>query len=291
MEYIIQNEKLTISVSTKGGELQSIKSKDGTEYLWQGDINTWPDKAINIFPYIARLTNGTYKYRGKQYHMSIHGFLPYSEMTLFSKETNKLTLKLSDTEETFKMYPFHFEYFLHYELCENQICIAFEVKNKDNKTMYFGLGGHPGFNVPLEKGLSFEDYKLEFSEKSSPYRIGFSDTCFVTGEREPYELKDELSIPLSHNLFDKDAIVLCDMCREVTLKSEKGTKSVKVSYPDMDYLGLWHVPNTEVNYVCIEPWSSLPSREGVIENIEKQENLITLEAGKTYVNRWTVEIV
>ena len=29
--------------------------------------------------------------------------------------------------------------------------------------MYFGLGGHPGFNVPLEAGLSFEDYCLEFS--------------------------------------------------------------------------------------------------------------------------------
>ena len=31
--------------------------------------------------------------------------------------------------------------------------------------MYFGIGGHPAFNVPLESSLTFEDYYLSFHLK------------------------------------------------------------------------------------------------------------------------------
>ena len=39
MNYTISNDILSLTVSTKGGEMQSIKLIDGTEYLWQGDVN------------------------------------------------------------------------------------------------------------------------------------------------------------------------------------------------------------------------------------------------------------
>ena len=54
MNYTINSEKLSVTVSTKGGEMQSIRTNDGTEYLWQGDPNTWPDRALNLFPYVGR---------------------------------------------------------------------------------------------------------------------------------------------------------------------------------------------------------------------------------------------
>lgn len=37
MNYTISNEKLTLVVSSKGGEFQSVKDAEGQEYLWQGD--------------------------------------------------------------------------------------------------------------------------------------------------------------------------------------------------------------------------------------------------------------
>ncbi len=36
MNYTISNEKLTLVVSSKGGEFQSVKDAEGQEYLWQG---------------------------------------------------------------------------------------------------------------------------------------------------------------------------------------------------------------------------------------------------------------
>ena len=78
-EHVIENECLRVKVSEKGGELQSVYDKQaGRELLWQGDSRYWEDKAPNIFPYVARLTNGIYTYRGKEYQMKIHGFVMYS---------------------------------------------------------------------------------------------------------------------------------------------------------------------------------------------------------------------
>ena len=58
----------------------------------------------------------------------------------------------------------------------------------------------------------------------------------------------------------------------------------------MKYLGLWHMPKTNAPYICIEPWSSLPSREGIIEVFEKQSNLLVLEKNKQYTNTWSIKI-
>ena len=33
----LKNEKLTVTISAHGAELQSIKNAEGREYLWQGD--------------------------------------------------------------------------------------------------------------------------------------------------------------------------------------------------------------------------------------------------------------
>ena len=65
MDYTIKNEFLTVVVRDDGAELQSIKTADGTEYLWQADKTFWDDKAPNIFPYVARMTEGKYTADGE----------------------------------------------------------------------------------------------------------------------------------------------------------------------------------------------------------------------------------
>ena len=72
--------------------------------------------------------------------------------------------------------------------------------------------------------------------------------------------------------------MLTDMAKAVTLCSEKGTRSVRVSYPQMNFLGIWHMPFTDAPYVCIEPWSALPSRKGRIEDLSEQPNSANISA-------------
>ena len=93
-------------------------------------------------------------------------------------------------------------------------------------------------------------------------------------------------LPLRHELFDADAIVLKDVSREVTLEREGDTCSVTVRYPDMPYLGIWHTPQTDAPFVCIEPWSALPAIDGKTVVMEKKKDLFRLEAGETFVTTW-----
>lgn len=172
----------------------------------------------------------------------------------------------------------------------HRLDVTFEVKNKDSKAMLFAVGGHPGFNVPLKDGEAFTDYRLRFSKTCEPERILFTADCFVEDHTTAYSLENGDSIPLRHELFDKDAIVLKNAAKAVTLENRDGSKKITVSYPQMDYIGFWHMPRTDAPYVCIEPWSSLPSPKGEKTVLEAQGDLLQLEAGGLYRNAWSIKI-
>jgi len=287
---IIQNDKLKVVISPVAAELKSIKDKTGAEYLWQGDPEYWKKQAVNLFPYIGRLTEGCYIYKGQRYEMNRHGFLPESEMTVESSSDSSICFLLRESQKTLDVYPFPFELRIKYELENSKIKITFEVLNTGNESMFFGIGGHPGFNVPLDTELRFDDYYLEFAEKTEPTLIGLSETCHPNGTDKKYPLKDEKIIPLYHALFDNDAIMFKDMPRKVTLKSDKGQRAVSVEYPDMPFIAFWHPVKKDAPFVCIEPWSSLPSRDGIIEDLATQPDLISLEPDKYYSCTWSIEI-
>ena len=291
MEYCLKNDRLTLRVSSRGAEMQSILGADGTEYLWQGDERYWKDRATNIFPYVARLTNETYRWQGQEYHMKIHGFARHSEFTPAEQTDSRLVLEITDSRETREQYPFSFVFQVIYQLEGSRISLTYRVENRGEGVMPFGLGAHPGFNVPLRAGLDFSDYSLTFTRPCAPVAVGMSPTCFVTGEDLPYPLEAGQRIPLRHNLFDNDAIVLKGMDRQITLATPKDPRGVRVTYPDMPVLGIWHAPKTEAPYVCIEPWLSLPSRQDVVEDFAAQPDLMQLEGGKTYENTIEIELL
>ena len=288
MLHVIENSWLRVSVSTAGAELQSIKTADGTEYLWQGNKQYWGDRAPNIFPYVARLTNESYTYRGTTYHLPIHGFAPTAAFAVTEGSSDSVTFTLESNPAFYEMYPFLFRFSIRYYLEDQTLCVEFIVENLDSKTMYFGLGGHPGINVPLEEGLTFEDYYLEFPN-TSMRRVEFTPACFITGKDDPFEVENN-RYPLHHSMFDEDAIVLKDVGGRTKLASDKGSRSVTLIAPDLPVYGFWHMPRTDAPYICLEPWSSLPSRQDVVEDLEKQEDLIALEAGNTYRTTWALEI-
>lgn len=291
MEFTIANKYITVMASKLGAELREIIGADGTSFLWQGDPLIWKGRAPNLFPYIARLTRGLYTFKEKSYTLPIHGFAPTSEFQLTYIDETRMTFSLASNGQTLKNYPFEFLFEVTYEISENALALIYSVKNLSAETMYFGLGAHPGFNIPLDASEGFEDYYLDFEEPCNPVRIGFSEDCFLTGEDIPFPLEEKQKLALSHSLFDNDAIVLKDTPKTLKLKSKHSHRCITVHYPDMKYLGLWHVPHTAANYLCIEPWSSLPSRKDVVEDLAQQKNLLSLPGGETYKNTVTFTFV
>lgn len=282
----IENGSLRVRADTLGAQLMSIRSAGGTEYLWQGDGAYWKNRAPNLFPYIARLTEGRYTYRGKSYSLPRHGFARDSEFTPEADGAGTMTFRLDSDGRIYGMYPFRFSYFITYRLDGDTLYIENRVENRDDKAMHFGLGGHPGINVPLDEGLEFKDYFLEFAP-CSPRRVELTADCFVSGREEPFELENG-ALRLRHGLFDNDAVVLRGVAGPVTLRSERGEHGVTLSAPDFPLLGFWHKPESDAPYVCLEPWTSLPARSGVVEDLETQPDLIALPAGGTYRNEWSL---
>lgn len=288
MEYLLHNQKLTVNIDSLGGEMKGILSSKGSEFLWNGNPDFWDGHSPNLFPFVGRLTEGRYTFEGCEYHMGIHGFLMSQQMTGDESSKTRLVLSLRENQQTLAEYPFVFTFRIIYELKDDTLSISYEVSNTGNKPLYFGLGGHPGFHVPLESGLRFEDFYLEFDSVENVQAVVLTEDCFVTEERVPFPLQNGKILKLKHSLFDNDAIVLTKMSTAVTLKSSRSHRRIRVEYPQMPYLGLWHMPRTSAPYLCIEPWLSLPSEAGTVTDLETEPDLIKLLSGKTYTNTWSI---
>lgn len=285
----VSNEYLTVSADTLGAELCSILSADGTEYLWQGDERFWKGRAPNLFPYVGRLYGGKYTLDGEEYSMRLHGFAPVSEFECEKLSDTAMRFTLEDNAQTYALYPRRFRFAVRYELAGSTLSVTFTVENRDDRRLYFGLGGHPGFNVPLVPGRRFEDHRLSFGKPCEPVRIGFNDAGFRDGSEMPYPLAEGRYIPLEHELFDHDAVVLKGTPGSVTLECPGDGHSVTVTYPGMEYVGFWHCAG-QAPYVCVEPWCSLPSEDGELTVFERKSDLLSLEPAGAYNNTWTVSV-
>lgn len=290
MIYTIKNESLTVKIKDSGAELESILGSDGTEYLWQGDPAFWKGKAYNLFPIVGRLPGGNYAYKGKTYEMNLHGFVRNSVLKAENIKDNSVEFVLTESPETLKCYPFNFEYRIKYAISGSRLDITVKVKNTGGEDLIFAVGGHPGFNVPIGGEGEFDDYYLEFDGESTPQKFILSPACLTTEQTVPFPLEDGNRLSLKHGLFDDDAICLKDMAKSVVLKSDKAKRAVRVFYPDMSYLGIWHAPKKPAPYVCIEPWSSMPSLDGIEENLETKFHMEKLPLNGEYTNIYGIEI-
>lgn len=287
----IKNEFLELSVDSLGAELQSIKSADGTEYLWQGDEKFWGGRAPNLFPFIARLWQKKFSFRGKEYPSELHGFSRFCDFEVFKHSDSTLIFRLDSNDNLREIYPFDFSFFIIYKLNGRSVEITFKVENHGQEKMYFALGGHPGFNTPICENTPFEDYYIEFESECFPYRVGFSDEVLVNGETEPYPLVDNKILPLRHELFGHDAIVLKGAASAAYLCCKSLGRILKVSYPQMPVIAFWQYVNRKCPYICFEPWSALPGRQDIIEDLEEKEDLISLLPSDTYTNTISIEIL
>lgn len=288
MNCVINNGILRAEISPKGAELQSLQTADGHEYLWQGNPKYWEDRAVNLFPTVGRLMDNRYTCEGKTYQLKCHGFAQNSMFDVKAGETEAV-FTLRDNENTRELFPYVFRYEVCYRLEGNALKVTFRVTNEGDRVLPFGLGGHPGFFVPMEEGRVFEDYQLRFPEIGQTLRAEFSEKGLLVRE-SPYEVPGGI-LPLEHGLFDNDAIVLRNSGTRVLLEHKSGEgRRVEVLYPQMPYIGFWQAAFTDANYICIEPWQSLPGREGIIEEWTQRPGMIRLEPAQVYENPWTIVI-
>ncbi len=293
MIYTIESQNIKVDVSDFKAELRSIISKrTGTEHLWQGDPEFWKDRAIVPFPICCRLNQGKYTYEGKTYEMKCHGFLQESTPAVISHTKDSIKLELCSNDFTRSMYPFEFRLDITYSVVGNTLKNSFTVTNTDNKTMYFSIGGHPGFNIPYCGG-KFEDYSVEFPDAGKVQAIDCDDAFLMTGKVYDVPLRDGKYLDLRHNLFDHDALFLLNTGKKAILMNRNCPENSIVidhSMSDCCCLGLWHKPKAEANYCCIEPFNGLPAYCDHIDDLPTKAAILSLESGKSFKFEFDITI-
>lgn len=275
----IKNNSVSARINPLGAELSSLRL-GGREYLWQGDPDSWNGRSPQLFPVIGSCPEGGWRYDGKSIVLGNHGFARRSVFETVSQDESSCTLRLTDSDETLARYPFPFVLDIRYSLNAAGLEVSYRVGNTGSGEMLFSLGAHPGFNCPLEEGLSFGDYYLEFSRPETISRR-FKD-AFLTGEMIP-TLKDERRLPLDFDMFDNGAYIFSGLASDsVVLKSDKGSASVRMDFAGFPDFGIWTIQRAHAPYLCLEPWYGVDSTKGDDPDFSKKEGLLRLEEGKEF---------
>lgn len=283
MDYTIKNNMIEVVISDHGAEVQSVKgAHTGEEYMWQADPEIWGRHAPVLFPIVGRLKNDEYKYQGKTYHMGQHGFARDCDFEVENRTQESITFLLKDNEKTREMYPFKFEFRVNYNLMNNLLEENFSVVNKSDETMIFGVGGHPGFNLPVNNGEEKEDYYFDMHPSIARVKIPLKGAYLDWNNRSL--ASTDSFIGLSDELFKDDALIyeLHGHDNKVSLRTDKSKFHINVWTRNAPYVGIWSQYPKTANYVCIEPWWGIADREDADGELEHKYGMNHLEPGKEY---------
>ena len=291
MTVTIQNERLTVEIEALGAQLASIRTPDGTEYLWQGDPDIWPRRAPLLFPVIGWLKDSTYLLEGVPYTIPQHGFARDMEFAVAAHSPRSATFRITDTPETRAVYPFSFALEVTYTLEEDRLVKAHRVENRSDREMLYELGGHDGFRAPLEPGAAMDRYAIRWpgSETVRPY--GMDGDCLLTPKGGPIPLEGG-RLPLKPARLGLDTLVFdAPQAGVASLVDDWGRPRVTLTFPDFPYLGIWTQDRPfDTGYVCIEPWSSLPDAAFVGRELGDKAGIRRLAPGQSETLTYTTTI-
>jgi galactose mutarotase-like enzyme len=284
----IENEFLKISAKDSGAELISIKNKkNNLEYLWQGDPQFWGRRAPVLFPIVGKLNANKYKAEGNSYELPQHGFARDAYFDISEKQDAFLTFILKSNPETLKVYPYKFELHISYKLIKNRIEVIYEVRNTDDKKIWFSIGAHPAFNCPIDPKLKFGDYFLEFEIEENADKYLLEDGL-LNGKKEKL-LNKEKKIQLTDKTFLNDAIIFKNLKSSViSLKSNASPASLNFNFKGFPFLGIWSKPGP---FVCIEPWFGHADMVNFSGELKDKEGIQGLGKGASFSCSYSVEII
>ena len=285
----LSNEQLTIKVAEKGAELQSIIDGEGREYLWQADPKYWSRHSPILFPIVCSVENDTYTVDGHEYHLPRHGFARDTDFTLVAQSENKVVFALHDSEETLKVYPYHFNLAVSYRLDGNKIHVIWHVENTDKREMHFQIGGHPAFYAP---GCEADKPLKGVLRVDNPDQLKALKS-HIDGSVEMTEVeivsKDGL-IAFDDEFFANDSVKLHNsQTSSVELLNPDGTVAVTLDYK-CPIIAFWSPYQKNAPFVCLEPWYGVGDPRGYKGEFKDKPMMNHLQPGASFMSEYVITI-
>ena len=284
----IKNEKLAVTLSLHGAEMQSIKDAQGKEYLWDGDEKYWNRHSPILFPIVCGLWKDTYRIQDKEYHLDRHGFARDTDFKLISKSEDRITYALTSNQETLENYPYLFNLAISYRLEGNKIHVSWHVENIDSKTIYFQIGGHPAFLVPGAKKGEHLKGKLRFNNPSTERLYGNTGGCITPGYHK-IETKEGIW-NFTEESFAEDAVIF-DRSQLKHIESldqdDKPAVTLDIKTPAV---GIWSPSGKHAPFICIEPWYGIHDWADYKGEFKDKYLMNQLLPGSSFMSEYTITI-
>lgn len=292
----LKNKDLTVEINELGAEICSVTDqKTGYEFIWQADKTYWGRHAPVLFPIVGRLKNDEYTYEGKTYHMTQHGFARDSMFEV--KETTDTTaaFSLRANDKTFQNYPFKFELVIKYVLEDKQLKVAYEVKNSSNsEEMYYGIGGHPAFNVSqttdIDGKSEFDQISLRFVSNAQELFIPLSSDGLLRLDESEKQTVGEAE--LTHESFKNDALVYkIEADTEIILTDEASQVEIRLNPQSMEHVGIWSPYPARGGFVCLEPWAGVADHTNTSGKLEDKYAINRLNPDESMTHEYEIEFI
>ena len=286
----LRNEQISIIVSEKGAELQSIKSTNGKEYLWQADPKYWNRHSPILFPIVCSVNNETYRVDGKEYHLPRHGFARDMEFKLIGKSERKVTFALESNQDTKKVYPYDFTLSVSYTLEDNKIGVIWHVLNTDKQEIHFQIGGHPAFNIPDMKAgdNQFGCIRLDNKEPMDALH-SYGDGSHEMDEVPFIEAENGI-MEFSNNTWRNDSIKIHkSQLHRAELLNKAGEAEVTVEFRT-PVIAFWSPYGKEAPFVCIEPWYGIGDPQSFKGEFKDKPLMNHLLPGASFMSKYDIII-
>ena len=284
----IRSAGITARLSASGAELISLQHLVGGELMWQAGPE-WPRHAPVLFPIVGRLANDTLHHGGADFRLTQHGFARDSRFDWVERAEDRAVLRLVDSPDSRKLYPFAFVLDLIYAVEGETLSVTTRITNPGDDVLPCGVGAHPGFRWPLLDDATKQQHRLEFGATEVGSALSVEGGLLGPAKPLPF---DGRILDLSPELFARDALVLPDVAsralRYVATDAQGHERaSLAFAWDGFRDLGLWSAPKG-APFLCVEPWFSMASTVGWDGDFVDKPGILLLGPGETRDFVWQV---
>lgn len=291
MIHTLENKFLRVSITDLGAELISIYDKQKErEVIWQADPAWWKRRTPVLFPNVGRHYHDRYTVSGQEYPSKQHGFARDTEFTCIQSSDTSVTHEMQSDENTRAAYPFDFILQITHTLEGQELFISWKVINKSAGNMYFTIGAHPGFRVPVIEGTSCGDYSLSFEGQDSlQYLLLDTSTGTAVPDKEYTLTLTDGTCPLDPHMFDHDALIFDGgQISRAGILLPDGSPYLEIRCEGFPSFGIWAVPGAP--FVCLEPWMGRCDNCGYTGSLEEKTNVNTLKPEEIFEKSYSIRI-
>lgn len=283
--HILENQFLRVTVADAGAELSSVTDKDrGQERIWTADPAVWNRHAPILFPFVGKVMDGKYRIGRDEYPMKTqHGFARDMEFACVEASPEAVTHCLEDSDATRAVYPFAFRLTVTHRLEGRRLRVEWTVENRGDGTMYFSIGGHPGFLPP--EGVRKEDCFLLFPGKETLRCISASPAGYALPEEKTLQLEGGR---IRYREDIPDTWIFEDgQVERMGIAGPEGEPWVMLNCEGFPLLAVW--ANPKGPFICLEPWYGRTDDEGFTGTIDQKKAIQCLEGGEARRYAYSME--